>query len=681
MLSLHPDHLADLRRSGLTDQTITAAGIRSLAPAEWPRYLSPRLAAKIQSAYLIPYPEADGSYPNAGGFYRVKIFPPIPDQHGHSIRYYQPAGTAPHLYLPPRARAVCADPSVPLWITEGEKKALKADQEGLACAALGGLWSWLLGGKPIPDLDQVDWYERELLLGPDSDVWARQDLLRPVVAFGKNLEARGAKAAVAKLPAGPAGAKVGLDDYLCSHLVAELDALPKLALTHQVFANAAAWWEAWRNQQAKGAASQPSSAQNAQPQALWSWPDLDARALYGLAGDFVRLVAPHTEADPVSLLIHFLVMFGNVINRGPHMVVEEIPHHTNLYACFVGVTSKSRKGSSEAQTRARVRAADEHWERTRVVSGLSSGEGLIWQVRDPIEKQERVGGKGAVHYETVIADEGETDKRLTVIEPEFASTLRIMAREGNTLSPIIRQAWDRGALRSLTKNSPARATDAHISIIGHITRDELIRYLDRTEMGNGFANRFLWACVKRAQELPEGGAIGEVNLARFTRQLKEAIDFARKLGDSALVRDEQARERWRAEYGPLSAGRPGLLGAVTSRAEAQVLRISLNYALLDQSREIRLPHLEAALAVWRYCDASAAWIFGDSLGDPDADEVLALLQTKPGGVTRTEISNAFGRNLPAYRIDRALKVLLELARVRMEQQPTGGRSAQRWVAQ
>ncbi|MFQ5831026.1 MAG: hypothetical protein ACE5JD_18035, partial [Candidatus Methylomirabilia bacterium] len=180
-LPLHSEHLADLReRSGLGDETIRTAGIRSLAPGEWPRKLSQRLTAKVRSCYLIPYPEAEG-------FYRVKLFPAIADGGGHTIRYYQPAGTAPRLYLPPHARAALADPTVTLLITEGEKKALKADQEGLACAALGGLWSWLLDGQPLPDLDRVDWCEREVLLAPDSDVWVRPDLLQAIYAFGKEL--------------------------------------------------------------------------------------------------------------------------------------------------------------------------------------------------------------------------------------------------------------------------------------------------------------------------------------------------------------------------------------------------------------------------------------------------------------------------------------------------------------
>ena len=88
-------------------------------------------------------------------------------------------------------------------------------------------------------------------------------------------------------------------------------------------------------------------------------------------------------------------------------------------------------------------------------------------------------------------------KRLAVAEGEFANVLKVMAREGNTLSPVLRSAWDYGNLRSMTKNSEARATGAHISIIGHITKDELRRLLTETEQANGFGNRFLWLAVRR----------------------------------------------------------------------------------------------------------------------------------------------------------------------------------------
>ncbi|MBK7995243.1 MAG: DUF3987 domain-containing protein [Blastocatellia bacterium] len=125
---------------------------------------------------------------------------------------------------------------------------------------------------------------------------------------------------------------------------------------------------------------------------------------------------------------------------------------------------------------------------------------------EPIKEKGKVTG-----YQKVIIDSGIEDKRLLIIETEFASVLRVLQRDGNTLSAIIREAWDKGDLRIITKNNPAQATQAHISIIGHITPDELRRYIDRTELGNGFANRFLWLCVKRSKLLPDGGELHKVN--------------------------------------------------------------------------------------------------------------------------------------------------------------------------
>src|SRR5688572_22566694 len=109
-------------------------------------------------------------------------------------------------------------------------------------------------------------------------------------------------------------------------------------------------------------------------------------------------------------------------------------------------------------------------------------------------------------------DPGVADKRLLVIESEFSSPLRMLTRDGNILSPVGREAWDSGDLRILTKNEPARATGAHISIVGHISADELRKELTTNDKANGFGNRFIWACVKRSQCLPEGGQVDSTQL-------------------------------------------------------------------------------------------------------------------------------------------------------------------------
>jgi hypothetical protein len=291
------------------------------------------------------------------------------------------------------------------------------------------------------------------------------------------------------------------------------------------------------------------------------WPDpLDRQAFYGLAGEIVSAIEPHTEADPAALLIQLLVGFGNLVGRGPHTQVEADRHGVNLFAALVGVSSKGRKGTSWGQMRRVLQHVDAEWANGRVQSGLSSGEGLIWSVRDQIEKQQPIKDDGrVVGYQTIIEDPGILDKRLLAMESELASVLRVMGRDGSTLSAQIRQAWDTGNLRVLTKNSPAVSTGAHISLVGHITRDELVRELNSTEAANGFANRFLWVAVKRSKHLPEGGRIDEVEFGPLVARLSRATELARATG--RVDRDEQARQIWHGVYAELSEGQPGLLGA------------------------------------------------------------------------------------------------------------------------
>jgi hypothetical protein len=398
-----------------------------------------------------------------------------------------------------------------------------------------------------------------------------------------------------------------------------------------------------------------------------------------LAGRIVRAIEPASEADPVALLAQTLVAFGNVISRGAYCTVEADRHHGNEFCVLVGRTSKARKGTSWGHIARLFREVAEPWARERVQPGLSSGEGLIWAVRDPIKKRERQKGRqGPSRYEEVEADPGVADKRLLALEPEFANVLKQLERQGNTLSVALRLGWDGHDLRILTKNNPAQATGAHVSQIAHITLDELRRYLTETEMANGLGNRHLWLCADRSKLLPEGGTVDASAWAALRDELTEAIRFAGQVG--LVQRDGEARALWREVYGPLSEGRPGLAGALLARGEAHVLRLSLLYALLDGSRSIGVLHLRAALALWDYCRRSVYFVFGDCLGDPLADDLLRLLRARPAGLTRNELMDYFGRNQSSQRIGRALALLLQHRLARVEQQETGGRPAERWFA-
>ena len=410
-----------------------------------------------------------------------------------------------------------------------------------------------------------------------------------------------------------------------------------------------------------------------------SYPDPpDDRAYHGLLGEIVRAVAPHTEADPVAVLLTLISACGNIMGRNPHWQVSGSRHAFKIYPVLVGVTSQGRKGTAWSAVKAVLSIAAPIWTERNVASGLSSGEGLIYAVRDPLEKTTPIKEKGKVTgYETSIDDPGVEDKRLLVVEEEFSSLLKVMAREGNTLSAIIRETWDNGNLRSLVKNNPTRATDAHITIMGHITKDELLRYLDNTEAANGFANRFVWACVRRANVLPRGGRLDGPDIVALAERLGEALQEATYLDEMQF--DESAYVIWDQVYEPLTDGGVGLLGAVVGRAAPQVVRIAGIHAALGGSRAISGSHLLAALALWDYLDSSARFIFGDALGDDVADTILQNLRSSEQ-MTTNEIHELFKRHVSSARRERALAVLLNAGKITRESRDTGGRPATIWRA-
>src|SRR4029077_13890987 len=258
--------------------------------------------------------------------------------------------------------------------------------------------------------------------------------------------------------------------------------------------------------------------------------------------------------------------------------------------------------------------------------------------------------------ERIQIDEGISDKRLLVVETEFARTLHAMARHGNTLSAVLRRAWDTGDLSTLTKNESAKASGAHVALVGHITEDELARNLAEGDHFNGFANRFLWVATSRSKELPEGGKLDCAVREKYAKRLEDALGKASQIQE--MRRDPDARELWRTVYGELTRDCDGMLGLATSRAEAQVLRLSMINALTDGSSEIRLPHLQAALALWDYCFASARRIFSGRMSDPKAQQILDALRRRPEGMTRKQIyDDVFERNISADRMAEAFKLL------------------------
>jgi hypothetical protein len=369
----------------------------------------------------------------------------------------------------------------------------------------------------------------------------------------------------------------------------------------------------------------------------------------------VETLGPHTEADPVALLLTFLAAAGNIVGLGPHAIADANPHPARLNIVLVGQTSRARKGTAWAQIRNLLAQVDPSWTTGCVLPGIASGEALIAEIRDGTSDE----------------DLGVADKRRLVLEPEFARLLAVAAREGSILSAVLREAWDGNVLKNRTKAFPQVATGAHISVVGHITREELLRRLTDTEAANGFANRFLFALVRRSKRLLEGGQLDPAVLEHLAAQVGRAIERTYRVG--ILRRDADAREAWAKAYEDFGDGSDGLAGAITARPEAQTLRLQVAYAVLDGSPVIKAEHIQAALAVWSYCEASALAIFGDALGDPIADRLLVALREAPDGLDGTAQSALFGRHVSATRLARARATLEAKGLIVTEPEKTGGR--------
>lgn len=391
-----------------------------------------------------------------------------------------------------------------------------------------------------------------------------------------------------------------------------------------------------------------------------SWPVLHDDALYGLAGEVVTTLDPHTEADRAAVLASFVVAFGAAVNSGPHAIADAAEHPARLFAVLVGATSRGRKGTAWANVRRLMVEADPGFTSDRILGGLASGEGLIAAVGDGVpDKDGNLEG-------------GVTDKRLLVFEPEFSRVLKVCGRDSSTLSAILRDVWDRGDLRVMTRNNPLKATGAHVSLLAHVTVEELRRSLAEVEAANGYGNRHLFIASRRSKRLPAGGNLDQSVLYALGREVGAALEHARRVG--ILRRSPEAEALWEDIYNSIDDEVDGMVGALTARAEAQMLRLSVAYALMEGSRVIDVPHLRAARAVWAYSEGTVAYVYGDAMGDDVADRMLTELRRAGAqGIDGAGMSAVFGRHVTAKRLDLARQRLVARGLAHVITEQTGGR--------
>ena len=360
-------------------------------------------------------------------------------------------------------------------------------------------------------------------------------------------------------------------------------------------------------------------------------PTLSETAYYGIVGDIIRKLEPEIETHPASVMLELMLSLGNAIGRGPYYMNGDTRHFTNEFMVKVGESSRARKGTGKDRVRAIMREVDPEWLRLRTMSGFGSGEAIVQEIRDPREQwffnKETGGGSNKT------TDPGIRDKRLCISVGEFQGILAVCNRPESLLSSVIRDGWDGQPLHNKVKNNPASCLEPMISIVADTTLADLSVSLSQADRNNGFANRFMWPYVYRTKLLPFGGE--QLDWTAEAEQLRGVLDFAREV--KRVFMDKQAKDRWeRTVYPRLEREIPGLVGALASRASAHTVRLAMLYALFDKSDHICLEHLEAAEALWQYCEDSIQTIFGDLLSTHQ-QKILDFLKTRGKAATKTEI--------------------------------------------
>jgi len=388
-------------------------------------------------------------------------------------------------------------------------------------------------------------------------------------------------------------------------------------------------------------------------------PRRDPAMFHGLLGELVEAIDPHTEASGEGILVSLLAGAGALIGPKPHVMIGATRHPLLVWPLLFGRTGSGRKGEAGNAAKQYLRAAVDPLDPDAFVrisvSGLSSGEGLIERIKDPVEQadledDDRPPRRGITEWP------GTEDKRLLVVESEFASVMARSKRETNTLSGVLREAWEGGALGVLTK-AMVRASSSHVAIVGHITPREFRLRMAAAEMGGGTYNRFLPIYVERSKRLPLPEPMDPVSLSTYGAMLREAIARAKNRGDIRM--DDRARELWIEElYGEFTGSEDDefMWSEFTERAPAYARRISALFAVLDGRSTVTEADLAATAALVRYSIASAKYVLDGRHRDPRVDRIKrAIDESDNRRLTRTEVSALFGRHLKPAELDGLLE--------------------------
>lgn len=419
-----------------------------------------------------------------------------------------------------------------------------------------------------------------------------------------------------------------------------------------------------------------STLSAAQANALLRWSDGGASAarpppvpdpacLYGLVGEVAREGSEGTETNPIAIAGNFIAYLSCAIGRMPYLAVGNTSHHARLFFLHVGRSGRGRKGDAVSlvtRIDEAVRARRPELAPQIHRGGLSTREGLAALIHD--------GYRSGQQEVPAI-----TDKRLWVIESEFANVLQQSRRGGNTLSAALRDCWDGVDLKPATKTNRVHASDPHVCLSGAISPVELLALVQRRDLLNGFVNRFLmvWGERTRIEAFPRRAPRERVDA--LATQVIEVLDFTqprtKERRETALMTlADGARRRYAQLYQAELNQELGstLVDSLLERRAPILLRLAMVLALTDRQWLIQVEHIAAAEAWIRYATDSASFVLAGSEGLPShpqiawaAQRISAFLAAKGSASRRDLVVDCFGRHQPAALVDAAIAHLMDNA--------------------
>lgn len=405
--------------------------------------------------------------------------------------------------------------------------------------------------------------------------------------------------------------------------------------------------------------------------------------LYGVIGEFAKSAAEGKGLNPIATAIGCITWLSAELSPRPVIAVGDIYHPCRIYAVHVGRSSRGGKGDSlnlVKKVHRQISLIDPALLAKSHTGGISTREGLAMELHDGY-------GQGESLIQTIH------DKRLFIIEPEFAQVLSQGKRVGNTLMTALRDCWDDGAvIKPLTKNSRIWSTDPHISLFGNITPFELRSKITANEVHGGTLNRFLLIFAERLDYVPIPEVTSEDMVKSYANRFIDIIRFAKSNYGSSnydhiaerivLNMTPEAKAYWLNVYPELVTPYTNeLIAAATDRRHAYALRLALLFALADKSTDIHESHLKAGVAWVKFAALCTQYVLSDgrdesSLPDPkNSDKLIQYLRHVGGSATRSQITkDCFRRHLSGKNLDAVLQPLLDrgVLEKKTEQPKAGG---------